>query len=482
MNHLRGAVLAAILLAGFTLAAFGAELWSDDPHQYVEVELSKRLFNQGKIFTSFKPQKTRLLSLLKDRPEVKATELSRYGGRLDKRTEATGFFHTKKIDGRWWLVDPDGYPFYVAALNSIRPGATESGKTSLPKTFDEKWKDVGGWAEATTQWLRTNGFTAASAWSDDSLQQVQRPLPYLKIIYLMYGFGSRFGAINGSNNMAFPNNCIPVFHPDFEAYCAEQIKKEITDAMRRDPLLIGYFVDNELPWKENALQLYLDLPAQDPNRKFAVDWLRKRKDVPPASELSAEQLKALIQPPDSDAFLELCAKTYFSVVARVLKAADSNHLYLGSRLHGQAVHLEPVFRGEAPYVDVISVNYYNRWTPKTDELEDWAKWTDKPFIISEWYVKGEDTGYKNENGAGGVVHTQKERGEFYQNFTLGLLESKSCVGWCWHTYKDSYAPPQDSNKGFLNYDFEPYAPLVDMARDINRQTYALIDYFDRENR
>ncbi|MDO9633893.1 MAG: hypothetical protein Q7J05_02460, partial [Paludibacter sp.] len=34
---------------------------------------------------------------------------NRYGSDSRIKTDATGFFYTKKIDGRWWIIDPDGY-------------------------------------------------------------------------------------------------------------------------------------------------------------------------------------------------------------------------------------------------------------------------------------------------------------------------------------------------------------------------------------
>ena len=104
---------------------------------------------------------------------------------------------------------------------------------------------------------------------------------------------------------------------------------------------------------------------------------------------------------------------------------------------------------------------------------------DKPFLITEWYAKGEDSGYENVQGAGMVVRTQMDRGRFYQNFLLRLLESRSCVGSFWHTYRDAKEVPKGSNKGFLGVDFEPFGDLVSQAAEINRQKYGLIEYFDR---
>src|SRR5207244_1923054 len=89
-----------------------------------------------------------------------------------------------------------------------------------------------------------------------------------------------------------------------------------------DPLLIGYFSDNELRWgsdwrgKENMLQMYLAMPEGAAGRKRATDFLRERyasdiaklrqawsavaadfEHLPPDS--TTEAFKA-----DSDAFLE----------------------------------------------------------------------------------------------------------------------------------------------------------------------------------
>ena len=92
----------------------------------------------------------------------------------------------------------------------------------------------------------------------------------------------------------------------------------------------------------------------------------------------------------------------------------------------------------------------------------------------------------NTVGAGWIVKTQLERGYAYQHFTLGLLESKYCVGWHWFKYMDNdptvSAEPSntDGNKGILMINYEPYAPLVEKMKELNLRVYNLIDYFDKE--
>jgi hypothetical protein len=110
-------------------------------------------------------------------------------------------------------------------------------------------------------------------------------------------------------------------------------------------------------------------------------------------------------------------------------------------------------------------------------------------MVTEWYAKGMDSGFANTSGAGFVVKTQADRGRFYQNFTLGLLESGGCVGWHWFKYRDNdpndkKADPSniDSNKGLVNLRLEPYVPLARAMEEINRQVYSLADYFDRRSK
>ena len=91
----------------------------------------------------------------------------------------------------------------------------------------------------------------------------------------------------------------------------------------------------------------------------------------------------------------------------------------------------------------------------------------------------------NTSGAGWIVKTQRDRGNFYQHFALGLLESKVCVGWHWFKYADNdpddtNADPSniDSNKGIVSNRYEPYPELLQSAKRINERSYRLADYFD----
>jgi hypothetical protein len=90
-----------------------------------------------------------------------------------------------------------------------------------------------------------------------------------------------------------------------------------------------------------------------------------------------------------------------------------------------------------------------------------------------------DGGLPLEAGAGFAVHTQKERGMFYENFTLGLLKNKNVLGWHWHRYIDDgpkHRKENASNKGFLDTQFNEWEDLTNSVQRINKQVYSLRDY------
>jgi hypothetical protein len=106
-------------------------------------------------------------------------------------------------------------------------------------------------------------------------------------------------------------------------------------------------------------------------------------------------------------------------------------------------------------------------------------------MVTEWYAKGMDSGMANITGAGWTVKTQKDRGRFYQNYTLALLKEPGCVGWHWFKYIDNdptstKADPSnlDSNKGIVSNLYRPYSDLLEMMKELNCNVYALRDFMD----
>lgn len=387
---------------------------------------------------------------------------------------ASGFFRVAKLGARWWLIDPDGHPFIHAGVVETRPGGSPRAKAAFARRFTSSEQ----WADETQRWLHDNGFNGMGAWSDTAtLGRAARRVPQTRILNFMSDYAKSRGRTHVvPGHTGYFGDAIPVFDPEFAPFADDYARRLAAEA--DNPAIIGWFSDNEMPLEERALDNYLKLPADDPNRTEARRWLAGRQG-------KAQPDLAAIAQEDRRAWVGHVYETYARIVSGAMRKVDRHHLYLGSRFHGGELRNPHVFAAAGRYLDVIAINYYRTWTPDQASLRDWEAWSGRPVMITEWYVKGEDSGLPNTTGAGWVVPDQAARGRFYQHFALGLLESRVVVGWHWFKYldndpEDPNAEPsnRDANKGLLDLRYQPYAPLVDAARRLNLRKYALIRRFD----
>lgn len=402
------------------------------------------------------------------------TDFSQYGGWHARKEKATGFFYPKQIGDRWWLVDPEGCLFLHKAVVAVAPVGGAGAKAA----FNNKFGSDSNWVTSTTRLLRSNGFNGLGAWSDvNRLRDAAAPLVYTRIWNFMSSYGAkRGGTYQQSGHIGYPKDCIFVFDPEFETFC-DNYARQLAQS-KDDPWLLGHFSDNEMPFKRDALLNYLQLPEKDAGYQAARAWLQARHGAQATIKDITEQ--------DRKDFLALVTDRYYRIVSTAIKKYDPNHCFLGSRFHGAELNYPEVFRAAGAYVDVMAVNYYRTWTPSVEKLNLWSKESGRPILITEWYVKGADAGLANTSGAGWIVKTQEDRGRFYQHFTLGLLESKVCVGWHWFKYSDNDpAEPgtdpsnRDANKGIVTARYETYPALLAGMKPLNDRVYGLTEFFDR---
>jgi hypothetical protein len=393
--------------------------------------------------------------------------LSRFGGNTAVRLEATGFFRTHFDGVKWIMVDPEGYEWFQIGCNSVRMNPSENGRNALKSRFGTPEQ----WARATIGQLRDLGFNLLANWSELPEGPDIPEMPYVVELGLMQEFGKSLGiAQMGYGHHKYEGEVMPVFHPGFPAFCRDWVATHCTD-LKDDPWLLGYFSDNELPLTEDVLVKYLALPEGNVNRAATIHWLRNR-NLPTDPEHITRELRL--------EFLEYIIRTYFRIVAEAIDTVDPNHLLLGCRFLGRDAHLPALWRGASEHVDVISLNLYGIWTPDRERMDTWARHGGKPFIITEWYSKGMDTGMPNKGGAGWIVKTQADRGRHYEHFTLALLRHPACVGWHWFKYMDNDptdatadSSNRDANKGFVSNRYLPYEDLTRSMQAINTHVYWL---------
>ena len=466
-----------LVVVPILFTACGSSTMKQEDQKYLIVEAQRRLYNGDgtRTYSEYEPFKTRTVELLSgyERPK-KLVKKSKYGGNANLQTDATGFFHVKKIGGRWWGIDPEGYYYINVALNSINVGKSDRNKQALEEKFGTKEN----WIKETIRLLQENGFNCAGSWSDtqaiiEANKNAEKPFAYTVNWNFMSSYGrERGGTYQQPGHTGYPNDAIFVFDPEFEIFCdrhAQQLAE-----LKDDPNLFGHFSDNEMPFKFKALDNYLSLPENEPGRRAAESWLKEQNITP---EQITDQHR--------ETFMALVADCYFSIVSKAIKKYDPNHLYIGARFYSDEKNHPEFMKTAGKYLDIISNNYYNHWTPDSTHMANWTEWTGKPFIITEYYTKGEDSGMPNQSGAGWIVRTQKDRGLFYQNYNLALLESKNCVGWHYFKYQDNDPTAKgvdpsnvDANKGIVDNDYKVWEPMMEKMRELNTQVYEIINHFD----
>jgi hypothetical protein len=419
-------------------------------------------------YSGWKKYTTRTLDDLPGLTLIERPAMTKYGSHFTVREKATGFFYVKKIRDRWWIIDPEGYAGIHAAVNGVRPGPSVRNE----KAMAEKFGTPDRWIATTLDSLNRLGFNGTACWSETPLirqynGQAQNPASYTLIWNLYTGYHKqRSKRIHDEVSFA-------VFDPAFAAFCREQSVKMLDT--RNDPNLLGHFSDNELPFSSQILDEFLAInDTSDPNYQAARRWLTE-------SGINRNELTDTIR----GQFLGVVAEQYYKVVTTAIRTADPNHMYLGSRLHGKPKYNQAILKAAGKYADIVSVNYYGSWEPKQHHFDLWEQTAGKPVIITEFYTKGDDSGLPNISGAGWRVRTQEDRGLFYENFCLGLLEKKNCVGWHWFRYMDndptdttSDPSNNDSNKGIVDNLYSFYQPLAEHMRRLNLNRYQVIEYLD----
>ena len=367
-------------------------------------------------------------------------EWDAYGGwARGPALKATGHFRTEKVDGKWWLVDPDGHLFWSHGITCVGMTVTSSVKNrehfyaALPQEAAKSgyWSNVddlikkkydGDWSKyfdlAHTR-LRSWGLNSVGMWSDDKVSLKQRHrTPYVLAVH--YGGPKLKGG--------FPD----VANPGFRTALANELAGFARKGADKDPYCIGAFIDNELhPWTDD----------------------------------------------------EKVAETYFSTCLEEMRRALPNLLYLGCRFDFHYFPAEgpkvPV-RMAAKYCDVVSFNRY-RFTADELRLPDAAD--DRPIIIGEFHFGALDRGPLHTGLAS--VSSQAQRGEAYRMFLRTALRNPAIVGAHWFQYGDHPITGRFDGEnyqiGFLDTCDTPYPETIAASREIGQTLYQLRTNADQKN-
>jgi hypothetical protein len=363
---------------------------------------------------------------------------------------SASFFTVEWTQGKAWLKTPAGKPFISMAVNAISDHSMRAPNDNYYDPVKNQFAgDKEAWMTQVLERLKKWHFNTIGCWSDGDLEK--KKFPYVHQLYI--GRGNKFEDVLYS-----------VFTDDFEKRVKENAQKALP--YKNDTNLIGYFLDNEMPWwgeygwnapnQKTLLERYaainLDSPDKAALKKFFqdryandIDQFNNVWNTPLKSFDEMETAFTLIpktkqQKADANAWAGVVAERYFSVTVAALKAVDPNHLILGVRFAGEAPW--EVAEACGKYCDVVSVNFYGKSGDISQKLMDnfYVK-TKRPILITEYSFSAveNNSGDHNTHGADVCVPTQADRAEHLDRYAHQALNLPYLVGLHWFEWADE--PP-----------------------------------------
>jgi hypothetical protein len=359
---------------------------------------------------------------------TKAYNYSKFGGYLPAKAKATGFFYTKKIDGKWWFVDPEGCLFLSVGVdcvspggggnardidkrakikkelppagigsNPLRPNSASFGNWNLFRRYGESYPVKS--RELIIKRMDKWGLNTICNWSSAEVMALNKKAFMLQL--------RDIGLDNGL--MGLPD----IYAPDYQA----GLEGALFDYLRpnkNNPWLIGYFVANEPSWLGQEARLCglildgKDKPIKNELKKFLAtgDTPEKRKQ-----------------------FIYNTFKSFLQLVNKTVKQYDPNHLNLGMRFgHVPEKEILDICKD---VFDVFSFNCYDLF-PRKEFMDQILEGTGLPMIIGEYHFGTIDRGMAQSLWQ---VNSQKERGVAYSYYTEKAYAHPGLIGtayfqWC----------------------------------------------------
>lgn len=458
---------------------------------------------------------------------------SNYGGwSTGPKQTATGSFRTEKVNGRWWLVDPDGHLFWSHGVDSVSTAYSATGTQDreayfewLPPNKVEALASAGqasnplgefyyqaSWAHApfyqsrvpywsynflianlyrqygpdwsyefidcAHQRLLAWRMNTMAAWSDPQITSQQRT-PYTAFVRI-----ADCPYIEGSHANWQP--FVDVFAPEFEIAVDETLQTRV-EAFD-DPWCIGFFVDNELSWGEphSLADGVIRSPATQPAKVQWVKFLKQKyPNIDSLNEswesgyeswdevLTSRAIHNASEQKDSSlvdrtAFSRQITEKYFSTIARKLKELAPDRLYLGCRFFWKNNQALEI---AARYCDVVSINNYHFLADHVSLPEG----VDKPIVIGEFHFGATDRGMLHPTNV--PADNQADRAAKYKGYVESALRNPAIVGTHWFQYVDNpvtgRGDENNANVGLITITHQPYPELVQAITEVGEQMYEI---------
>ena len=404
--------------------------------------------------------------------EVTDYNYARYGGYRQKQVKGTGFFRVEKIDGRWWMVDPDGYLFLSHGVDCVNPGGG-----GITRDLDKRagmFKELP--PEPFRQHNRGRESASFTSWNlhrrfGDDFRQKSNEL----VIKRMNHWGLNTIA-NWSNAAVYSQNRIAytlqlrglamdgslmgladVYAPDFATHIDSSMQSYLPENSD-NPWVVGYFVGNEPSWLGQEARL--------------CDLILAGEDRPIKTEL----VKFLLNgntPERKKEFIHHTFRIFLQTVRTTMKRYDPNHLNLGIRFGNLNELDETLMEICREAFDILSFNCYDL-RPGQEMMDRALRLTDRPMIIGEYHFGTVDRGLAQSLWQ---VESQQQRGVAYRYYTEQAYAHPGLVGTAYFQWCDQdlmgRGDGENYNCGYIDATDRPYKYQAEATMETAKRLYAV---------
>jgi hypothetical protein len=342
------------------------------------------------------------------------------------------FFTIKKVNERYFLIDPDGQKFFSTGINHI---------DSSPLRYIENnpiWENK--YDNSMEKWLKTDVRVNLKSWGFNTLgwnqEVVTRNLkntrhsrsftpeeytwlnmPYCHMLHFADFHQWEAETIHPD-----------FFSKDFSDWC-DFVARDEASRLANDPNLIGYFYIDCPTWIHTTENTKWKGPLFDPEKL--------------KSEAGKKELFDM-------------ATQYYKVTNEAIRRYDKNHLILGDRYEAGRPIAEEVINAALPYVDVLCFQHFATPEKIVANLNHWNEITGKPTLSADCshQLRDQNTGY--------AYHTLDGYPEIYRL----IKETPSCIGY--HLC-GAYLENRVRKRGLLKEDEKPNIEVIDMMKRVNQE-------------
>ena len=410
-------------------------------------------------------------------------ELDIYGGFTDIKGKKTGFFHTQKIDGRWWSVTPDGHGFFGIGLSHPVTGFSRDAVTYSYKGSQEAWLRDG------IKKMRELGYNCV--WSGPySTERARFGYVDYELAERVYREEKIPHAIHvpliKHQVELKPGEIRPdVFSEEYATFVQENVARYVTPNAD-NPWIMGYYYgfgsfmrsglwinetlsrDPGSPGREHLISTLEARYEGDIQKLNAVygkaypsfDDMRKTGGIVyPAGYFTYSKNKNIAA--DQEALIAEIVVQVNRLGHAEIRKVDSNHMVLGCYVKGVTYSAE-LWKRITPYIDVLAPQHFS----ETHKINPVVETTGLPALLSDQVFGNVYPETLLRTGrTPGPVPDHLDRRVLYHLLSRRLAADPDFIGVsfcaCLHDNSHTVAAYDRGQPGFFTIDNEPRSRTID---------------------